>query len=74
MVKAFDMKDAIMPTAAVIDLRDGYTWPKDGNGKPLDVESATRMADVWNMERKPGHKTYAVAKVSLIKLPPLESE
>lgn len=52
------------PTHVVIDLRDGYTWAKDTNGKPLTEKTATEMAAKWNAEMKEEARTFIVAYIT----------
>lgn len=49
----------------VVDTRDGHTWAKDAAGQLLTLDTARGMADRYNAECKPEHRTYAVYRLSL---------
>lgn len=51
--------EATHATHAVVDLRDGYTWVKDGSGQLMDYARAQDMADRYNDGMKPGHTRYS---------------
>jgi len=59
----------ILPTHVVIDLADGWTWSKDGDGNPFTETEAHRFCDILNDERKPEHRTFIVATVTPLRSP-----
>jgi hypothetical protein len=53
----------MIPEYLVIDTIDGYTIWRDYDGVFLTEDTASRMADLYNSERKPEVKRWIVAKV-----------